>query len=127
MGAFYLELPLAAVFHDSNRIGPNIVSSDRNIIFFTPGVRWKLWVHSRVSFYAALGGGLASFGASVSTVGPGISNISSRTNGPAIDFGGGIDFRLTRLLSIRCEGRDNRPARTRTGSRARIMRPWMWG
>ena len=74
MGAFYLELPLAAVFHDSNRIGPNIVSSDRNIIFFTPGVRWKLWVHSRVSFYAALGGGLASFGASVSTVGPGISN-----------------------------------------------------
>jgi hypothetical protein len=106
VGAFYLELPLAGVFHESSRIGPNIVSSDRSIIFFTPGVRWKLWVHSRVSFYAALGGGLASFGASVSTVGPGISNISSQTTGPAMDFGGGIDFRLTRLLSIRCEGRD---------------------
>ena len=45
----------------------SMLSSGRDIIFFTPGVRWKLWVHSRVSFYAALGGGIASFGSSVST------------------------------------------------------------
>jgi Outer membrane protein beta-barrel domain len=106
VGAFYIELPLAAVFHESNRIGPNIVSSDRDIIFFTPGVRWKLWMHSRISLYAALGGGLASFGMSTSTVGPSITEFSTRTTKPALDFGGGIDFRLTRLLSIRCEGRD---------------------
>lgn len=105
-GTFYIELPLAAVFHDSHRVGPNIVSSDRDIIFFTPGVRWKLWVHSRVSLYAALGGGIASFGASTSIVGPDISKVSNRTTGAALDFGGGLDFRLTRLLSIRCEGRD---------------------
>ncbi len=106
VGAFYLELPLAAVIHESGRIGPNITSVDRNIIFFTPGVRWKLWVHSRISFYAALGGGLASFGSSISTIGPNISEVSTRSTGGAMDFGGGIDFRLTRLLSIRCEGRD---------------------
>jgi hypothetical protein len=36
----------------------------------------------------ALGGGLASFGASVSTVGPGISNISIRTRSIAGGFQG---------------------------------------
>jgi opacity protein-like surface antigen len=106
VGAFYIELPLAAVFHESSRVGPNIVSSDQNIIFFTPGVRWKLWVHSRFSLYAALGGGFASFGANTSIVGSGISNVSNRTTAAAMDFGAGIDFRVTRLLSIRCEGRD---------------------
>ncbi len=74
-GAFYIEFPLAVVFHESSVVGPNIVSSDRNIIFFTPGVRWKLWVHSRVSFYAALGGGIASFGAETSVVGPAITHV----------------------------------------------------
>jgi hypothetical protein len=105
-GAFYVELPLAVVFHESNVVGPNVVSTNRDILFFTPGVRWKLWVHSRVSFYAALGGGIASFGTQTSTVGPGVSTSSRRTTGPALDFGGGVDFRVTRLLSIRCEGRD---------------------
>lgn len=105
-GNFYIELPFAAVLHDSSRVGPDIVSSDRAILFFTPGVRWKLWVHSRVSLYAALGGGIASFGANTSTVGQTITSVSKWTTGPALDFGGGIDFRLTRLLSIRCEGRD---------------------
>jgi hypothetical protein len=105
-GAFYLELPVAVVAHSSSRVGPDIVSADRAIIFFTPGVRWKLWVHSRVSFYAALGAGIGSFGTSISSVGASISNTSSWSTHPAMDFGGGIDFRLTRLLSIRCEGRD---------------------
>jgi len=105
-GAFYLELPLAFVSHESDRIGPGVTSAHGNIIFFTPGIRWKMWVHSRVSFYAALGGGLASFSSSVSTIGPGLTHVSSRSIGGAIDFGGGIDFRLTRLLSLRFEGRD---------------------
>jgi len=103
---FYIELPFAIVSHESSRVGPNIVSSERDIIFFTPGVRAKLWLHSRVSIYAAVGGGIASFGVETSTVGSSISSVSKWTTGPAMDFGGGIDFRLTRLLSIRCEGRD---------------------
>ena len=60
---------------------------------------------------AALEGGVisASFGTSNHShrlAGHCSRTIFSRTNGPAMDFGGGIDFRLTRLLSIRCEGRD---------------------
>ena len=106
LGALYLELPLAVVFHASSVVGPGVTSSEHDIIFFTPGIRWKLWVHSRVSFYAALGGGLASFGSNTSSVGAGITSTSSRTAGAAMDFGGGIDFRVTRLISIRCEGRD---------------------
>ena len=36
--------------------------------------------------------------AGIVLIGTGISNISSRTTGPAMDFGGGIDFRLTRFV-----------------------------
>jgi hypothetical protein len=105
-GAFYIELPLAATIRTSSRIGPGIDSTVRNILFFTPGIRWKMFVQSRVSFYASLGGGVAAFTSSRSTVGLGISSSVSSNAAPALDFGGGIDFRLTRLLSIRVEGRD---------------------
>jgi len=105
-GAFYLELPFAVVAHVESKVADTISDSVQDILFFTPGVRWKMFVHSRVSVYAALGGGLASFGSTTSVVGTTISNNSSRTLGPALDFGGGLDFRLTRLLSLRTEVRD---------------------
>jgi hypothetical protein len=104
--AFYIELPLAATYNSGTRIGAGIDNRVRSILFFTPGIRWKMFVKSRVSLYASLGGGAAVFGSSRTTIGPGISTGTTSHVGPALDFGGGIDFRLTRLLSIRVEGRD---------------------
>ena len=75
-------------------------------IFFTPGVRLKISPHSRVSFYAAAGFGIASFGAT-SFILPDPTIVSmSRRNSPALGFGGGVDVRLTRLLSLRGDVRD---------------------
>jgi hypothetical protein len=105
-GAFYVELPFAVVSHVENNVSSSISDSVNAILFFTPGVRWKMFVQSRVSVYAALGGGFASFGSSRSEVGRQITHTSSNSFGPALDFGGGVDFRLTRLLSLRAEIRD---------------------
>ena len=104
----YVELPLVINGRDAGLVTAGTVSGSSGIdLFFTPGVRLKFSPESRVSLYGALGGGLGSFGAYESvTSSRGISLSSTRTTTAALDFGGGLDFRLTRLLSLRVEGRD---------------------
>lgn len=104
----YVELPLVLTGENSGVVQPGVVSSSTSLdVFFTPGVRVKFSPQSRVSFYAALGGGLASFGTDESVVAPGlVGDINHRVTSAALDFGGGVDFRLTRLLSLRVDGRD---------------------
>jgi len=106
-GQLYVELPFFVNVLTDDRVGAgSVISSVKDTIFFTPGVRYRFTPASRVSFYAVLGGGLASFGRFVEVVGPGVTNVSSRSTTAAVAFGGGLDFRLTRLLSLRFEGRD---------------------
>jgi hypothetical protein len=107
-GDLYLELPLLFGETLNGVIDTTVRSSNRDQIYFTPGARWRFTVlRSRVSIYAAAGGGVASFSRNVDIVGNGtVSASSSRTESGAFDFGGGIDFRLTRFLSLRAEGRD---------------------
>jgi opacity protein-like surface antigen len=86
-GDLYLEFPL---IYGSNAAG-NLE------ILFTPGVRLKVPIQSRVSLYGVAGVGVASFGATAAAV---------RTTSGAFEVGGGFDVRLTRLLSLRAEARD---------------------
>jgi hypothetical protein len=77
------------------------------MIYFTPGVRFNVTLHPRTSFYVAGGLGVASFGEDRSLVGNGIISSSDVWNTSfAAAFGGGLDFRLTRLISLRGEVRD---------------------
>jgi hypothetical protein len=106
-GQLYLELPLMIAVQFNDIVGPNVVTDIKDSIFFTPGVRWRFTPQRRVSFCAAAGVGIGSFGVSNSFVGNGtVTNSGTRTYAAAFGFGGGIDFRLTRLLSLRAEGRD---------------------
>ena len=106
-GQLYLELPLMIAAQVKETIGPNVVTDVKDSIFLTPGVRWRFTPQKRVSFYAAAGAGLGSFGVNNSFVGAGmVRDSGTRTYTAAFGFGGGIDFRLTRLLSLRAEGRD---------------------
>jgi hypothetical protein len=106
-----IELPLVIPVRVSGEevSSPTFQSSVGNSgpdIFFTPGVRLKISPQSRVSFYGAAGFGIASFGAT-SFILPGPTIVStSRRNSPALGFGGGIDVRLTRWLSMRGDVRD---------------------
>jgi opacity protein-like surface antigen len=107
----YIELPLVIAVRTSGETvsGPAFNGSVGNAdpdIFFTPGVRLKISPESRVSFYGAAGFGIASFGAT-SFILPGPTFVSrNRENSAAFGFGGGIDFRLTRRLSLRADVRD---------------------
>jgi hypothetical protein len=106
-GLLYLELPL--MFADTRRavIAGFVSSSSTTTAFFTPGVRWHYTIHPRLALYGSVGGGIAVLNGRSDFIGSGIvSSSSGTTANAAFGFGGGIDFRLTRLLSLRAEGRD---------------------
>jgi hypothetical protein len=86
-GGLYVEFPL---IYNVNSVG------NANITF-TPGVRFKLATQSRLSPYFAAGVGVTSSGGTA---------FLSRSTSAAVDFGAGLDIRLTRLLSLRTELRD---------------------
>jgi opacity protein-like surface antigen len=106
-GLLYLELPLMIADTQRAVIAESVSSSNTATTFFTPGVRWHYTIHPRVALYGSVGGGIAVLSGRSSFVGSGVvSSSSSASVNPAFGFGGGIDFRLTRLLSLRAEGRD---------------------
>ncbi|MFB3779563.1 MAG: outer membrane protein [Bryobacteraceae bacterium] len=106
-GRLYLELPLLIAADSRGAVTTSIQGSKTTTVFFTPGVRFHRTIHPRVALYGAAGGGIASLARSDSVVGVGIvSSRFDRTTSAALGFGGGLDFRLTRLLSLRAEGRD---------------------
>ena len=104
----YVEMPVVISVENTGTVtSTTVASSTGPDLFFTPGVRLKISPQSRVSFFGALGGGVASFSQDQVVLGRlGVGVSSGRTNSAALDFGGGIDFRLTRLLSLRFDARD---------------------
>jgi opacity protein-like surface antigen len=107
-GRLYLELPLLFGGHSSGIVSSaSVTGSSGGNVFFTPGVRLNIAPHSRVSFYVAGGLGPVLFQESNTVVASGLVNSNIRwTIAGALDFGGGLDLRLTRLMSVRAEARD---------------------
>jgi hypothetical protein len=107
-GQLYLEIPVLMTGGSRATITSRTVTGfSGGAVFLTPGLRWRFTPANRVSFYADAGGGIAVFHGSSAVVGNGIisaSNGSTATG--ALGFGGGLDFRITRLISFRIEGRD---------------------
>jgi hypothetical protein len=77
-----------------------------NSSFSTPGVRLQVPMGSRVAFYAVGGVGLGIFNYDQASVSSGVKVQTLTNYHGVVDFGGGADFRLTRLLSLRGEVRD---------------------
>jgi opacity protein-like surface antigen len=107
-GLLYLELPLMIADTHKGVITESVTSSSStDTVFFTPGVRWHYTIHPRLALYGSVGGGIAVLQANYSFISNStIGSSSGTTVAAAFCFGGGIDFRLTRLLSLRAEGRD---------------------
>jgi hypothetical protein len=106
-GRLYLELPLLLGGHATGTVAGSVNGSAGGMFFFTPGLRLNIAPHSRVSLYVAAGAGPAAFGESRTVAGKGFVSASTGwTVSAALDFGGGLDFRLTRLMSLRAEARD---------------------
>jgi opacity protein-like surface antigen len=107
-GRLYVELPVILTGSVRTYAGSGLVSTSvGDTIFFTPGVRWTFHPAHRLSVYAAAGGGLGSFGGVFTSVNAGkVERRVGRTTTGAFGFGLGLDFRLTRLVSLRGEYRD---------------------
>ena len=78
---------------------------DYSAFYVTLGARLTVPLGSRWSFYGATGGGYVEFTADERLTPDGKDHSLTNFHG-AFDVGLGIDFRLTRLLSIRGESRD---------------------
>jgi opacity protein-like surface antigen len=107
-GRLYLELPLVLTGGTRATVANgSVTAAVSDALFFTPGLRWKFSPLSRVSFYAAVGGGIGVFDRNYTAVGAGqvVTDSGSVTTG-AFGFGAGVDLRVTRLVSFRGEYRD---------------------
>lgn len=122
-GRLYLELPVSSFAGPVGQgsitdLGPvREIARPERVVFATPGLRYHLNLTPRIVLYAAGGVGVAIRQRKVFTVGtaptmPGVSplyGIRTGWNGrAAFDLGAGLDFRLTRLLSVRGEFRNFR-------------------
>ena len=83
---------------------PGSVSNEMGL--YTLGVRFMVPVQSRISAYGALGGGGGNFHYDVTVAEPSPHVTANSTHHGVFDFGGGVDIRLTRRISIRGEVRD---------------------
>jgi opacity protein-like surface antigen len=102
----WFEFPSTSAFRDGGNLPNGTQSISYSEFYGTPGVRLHVPVGSRVSFYGAAGGGYGSFQAELDSVSQGGPEHRNSNYHGVIDFGGGMDFRLTRLLSLRGEIRD---------------------
>jgi opacity protein-like surface antigen len=108
-GRLYLELPLIITGTSIGTVAGGVSSGiSESIFFFTPGVRYKFTPASRVSLYAAGGVGFAAVARSEGISGNGAAQGYSEVGATgAVDFGLGLDFRLTRLMSLRADARED--------------------
>jgi len=109
-GNLWLETPFTYSWQATGSItGATITGFSRDVTYITPGVRLKSPTFGRVSFYGALGGGYAGFWKIDGVVSGPTGTVAANTSfhpRAVFDFAGGIDLRLSRLLSLRAEGRD---------------------
>jgi hypothetical protein len=112
-GSLYLELPLIWLWRGSGSVtaseetSGSISGISRNSWYVLPGVRWKIPTGTRMSFYPAIGGGVGIFHQQETVIANSLVNVTAATaTKPVFDFGGGIDLRISRWLSLRLDVRD---------------------
>jgi hypothetical protein len=98
---WYVEVPLTFVSSGS------AAGLSRGSNYFTPGVRLKVPMGSRVFFYAAADGGFAQFSNKDTVINGQLTAMDDPSIGhPAAGFGGGVDLLVHSFVSLRLEGRD---------------------
>ena len=82
------------------------VTRDVATLFITPGIRVKFFPGRAITTYLAAGGGWADYEQSTTTL-DGRQNPASRTvNHGVLDYGGGVDVKVWRFITLRAEIRD---------------------
>jgi hypothetical protein len=106
-GDLYIEFPVIFATRTDSFNGYRVSANSSGIGAFVPGARFRFPSFGRASFFVAAGGGVGWYNRNVVSVDRTSVAISGGTSATAaFDFGGGMDLRLTRLLSLRGELRD---------------------
>lgn len=100
------ELPMVInVDEDVHAGGPGLVPGDYKTLFLTPSVRVNLFPTMAVSPWGSVGGGFGHIFQG-STLLYGAPNTGSNTSSGIVQYGAGLDVKITARLVLRLEGRD---------------------
>jgi len=85
--------------------GQSLVPQDYKALFITPSVRVNLFPTTAVSLWGSLGGGFGHISQNKLTL-YGANNTGSSTTSGVLQYGIGLDVKLTKRFALRAEGRD---------------------
>ena len=104
----YLDLPAAWKLTGNATVTQNsVVALSTNTFYFTPGLRVKFNVHPRLALFVVGGAGVGTVANYTAQVVNGSVLVNEdRPTKPVGEIGAGLDFRLTKLLSLRVEERE---------------------
>jgi hypothetical protein len=105
IAALYGEIEFAAIPNRPVTAANATVPQNYASLYLTPGVRLKFFPGSRLSPWAAIGGGYALYQESAQ-LSNGQSTTNKFLNRGVFDYGGGLDYRLFRFIGLRGEVRD---------------------
>ena len=105
IAALYGEIEFVAIPNRSVTSATATVPQSYASLYLTPGLRLKFFPSSRLSPWAAIGGGYALYQQSAK-FSNGQNDTDKFLNHGVFDYGGGLDFRLFRFIGLRAEVRD---------------------
>jgi opacity protein-like surface antigen len=86
--------------------GPGLVPHDDKALFLTPSVRVNLFPTTAVSLWGSVGGGFGHISESNTLLYNGTPNTGKSTTSGVLQYGVGLDVKLTKRVVLRAEGRD---------------------
>ena len=104
--ALFVEVPFIATPQHQIRTTLGGATRDVATIYLTPGLRLKFAPRNRIAPYIAGGAGWALFEQSTTTVDWRANDAPRLLSRGAVNFGGGVDVRVWRFVSVRGEARD---------------------
>ena len=105
IAAVYGEIAFVAIPNRGVTSATAVVAQNYASLYVTPGVRLKLFPRRRFSPWGAIGGGYALYQES-NQLSNGQNTTNKFLNRGVFDYGGGVDYRLFRLIGLRGEVRD---------------------
>jgi len=105
IAALYGEIEFVAIPNRSVTSATATVPQSYASLYLTPGLRLRFFPSSRLSPWAAIGGGYALYQQSAK-FSNGQNDTDKFLNRGVFDYGGGLDFRLFRFIGLRAEVRD---------------------
>lgn len=103
--ALYGEIEFVAIPNRGLTAASATVPQNYASLYLTPGLRLKFFPGSRLSPWGAIGGGYALYQESAQ-LSNGQNTTNKFLNRGVFDYGGGLDYRLFRFISLRGEVRD---------------------